>query len=65
ARILDAPLDRIELEDISFHRRVREYFLNEAKKDQKRYKVIDGIGSKSDIHSQIKDIVLTKLEDGK
>lgn len=49
--------DRLELEDIEFHERVREGYLEIASKEQKRIKVIDASGSIEDVHGKIKNLV--------
>lgn len=49
--------DRIEAEDDSFHKRVREGYLEIAKKDPKRVKVISVEGKISDIQDKIRKLV--------
>jgi len=49
-----APVDegRFELEDLRFHRRVREGYLALAKEDAKRYVVIDASGTAGDVFAR-------------
>lgn len=53
ARINDRDLDRLEQEDISFHRKVREQFLLIAKKHASRYLVLDALKAPEVIHQRI------------
>jgi len=46
---------RFEKMDLKFHEKVREGFLNLAKSDKKRFRVIDGSLSIDEIHSIIKN----------
>jgi len=45
--------DRFELEDVEFHRRVREGFLKIAEAEKERIRVIDASGSPEDVNRQI------------
>ncbi len=45
--------DRIEQENIAFHKRVREGYLELARKYPGRIKIISALGSKQDIHEKI------------
>jgi dTMP kinase len=49
---------RFEEEDIIFHRKVREGYLQLAQEDPERFRVIDGSGDVEDVRQQIQDIVL-------
>lgn len=49
--------DRLELEDIKFHKRVREGYLKIAAKELERIKLIDATDSIEEIHRKIIDIV--------
>lgn len=49
--------DRIELENMNFHTRVRTGFLELAQRDKVRYKVIDGAMGRDDIHKEIYRLV--------
>ena len=53
ARIEHRDLDRLEQEDISFHRKVRKQFLSIAKKHASRYLVLDALEAPELIHNQI------------
>ncbi|MCB5261154.1 MAG: dTMP kinase [Candidatus Cloacimonetes bacterium] len=53
SRIEHRDLDRLEQEDISFHRKVREQFLFIAKKHASRYLVLDALNAPELIHNQI------------
>jgi len=53
--------DRFELEEVEFHRRVREGFLKIAKQDIKRVTMIDASGTPEDVHEKIRTIVLNHL----
>lgn len=64
-RMKGFELDRIELEHIEFHRRVREFFLNVAKKETERYIVIDGCGTPESIQKEIREKILSKIKEGK
>jgi dTMP kinase len=49
---------RFEEEDSIFHRRVREGYLQLAREDAERFRIIDGSGDVEDVRQQIQDIVL-------
>lgn len=59
ARGLDES--RFEKEALEFHIRVREGFLELAKLQPNRFRIIDGSGSTEKIHNQIKDFLTTKI----
>ena len=46
-------IDRLESEDVAFHRRVREGYLKLAEKEPKRVVIIDGTKNAEDIHKDI------------
>lgn len=50
--------DRIENEEVFFHRTVREAYLDIAKKEKERIKVIDGNRSEKEIFSEILKIIM-------
>ncbi|MBR6412125.1 MAG: dTMP kinase [Alphaproteobacteria bacterium] len=54
---------RFESMDISFHKNLRQGFLNLARENP-RYAVIDATGSIDDIHQQILDLVMKKVQNG-
>jgi dTMP kinase len=49
--------DRLELEDIEFHKRVREGYLEIAGKQPERIKLIDASGSIEEVHNKIVSVV--------
>jgi len=53
--------DRIELEDLAFHTRVRTGFLELAQRDQVRCNVIDAAKERDEIHSEIYRLVQEEL----
>lgn len=57
ARKRSGKRDRIENEDITFHQRVRQGYLEIARLDPKRVKIINGQESIENIHLKIKEIV--------
>lgn len=60
-RIQNRTLDRLELESIRFHRKVRSQYLSIAKKQPHRYLVIDGQKSPQQIHEIIKNSVFALI----
>jgi dTMP kinase len=50
--------DRMEQEDIGFHRKVGEAYLHLAREFPSRFTVIDATGSVEEIHRQIKAAIL-------
>ena len=54
--------DRIEVEDISFHRKVREGYLEIARKNPERVKVIKVDGKIENIQNKIREIVNESLK---
>jgi len=56
------PEDRFEQEKLEFHDRVRRGFLELAQAEPKRIVVLDGLLPASEIHEQIKKIVVQKLK---
>jgi dTMP kinase len=58
---LGRSLDRLESESLEFHRRVREGYLEIAREDPGRVKVVDGSGSIDDISLKIQRLVETWL----
>jgi len=59
ARGLDES--RFEKEALEFHIRVREGFLELARLDQKRFRIIDGSQSTDKIHHRVAEILTTKV----
>jgi dTMP kinase len=57
--------DRIEQEDILFHRRVREGFLQIAREEPERFVILDALLSKETLHSLIISEIERRFEIGK
>src|SRR5512133_2504066 len=55
-------LDRIEAQDLDFHRRVREAFLDLAAADPGRFAVVDATAPVPEIAAQVETAVLALLE---
>jgi dTMP kinase len=53
--------DRLELEDVKFHKRVRNGYLKIAAKEKKRIKIIDASESIQQIHKKIVKIVMNMI----
>jgi len=64
-RIKQKAPDRIESEAIAFHRKVRNVFINVAKQETDRYIIINGNDDITSIQSQIREITVRRLKDGK
>lgn len=54
-------VDRLDLEEVSFHEKVREGYIEVAKRFKDRIKVIDGNRSPEEIYKDIKEVVLNIL----
>jgi dTMP kinase len=54
--------DRLDAEDVEFHTRVRDAYLQIAKAEPKRFKIIKTDGSVQETHARVKEIVLAFLE---
>lgn len=63
SRIETRVLDRLELEDYTFHQKVRKKFLFIAKRNPKRFVVINGKLDIETIHQQICSLVMHKLKE--
>ena len=55
--------DRIEKENIDFHRRVRQSYLDLAEKYPDRILLVDSRGTIDEIHNKIKNKILSVLEE--
>jgi len=55
------PADRLEAEDLSFHRRVRRTFLELASNDRSRYLVLDATADPGEIQSRVVPRVIALL----
>ena len=56
--------DRIEQEDLTFHKKVGEAYLQLAREFPSRFAVIDGTASIEEIHRQVKAAILPFIHDG-
>lgn len=63
SRISEREQDRLEMEGLEFHNKVREQFLFIAKKNASRYLVIDALLPINEIHQRIKKAVEALLGD--
>lgn len=54
-------MDRLELEDIAFHRRVREGYLEIAKAGPDRISVVDASLPQEEVHARVWEIVANRL----
>jgi thymidylate kinase len=55
------PADRLEAEDITFHRRVRRSFLDLASHDRSRYLVLDATADPDALSARIAPVVIGML----
>jgi dTMP kinase len=46
-------MDRIEQRSLQYHAQVRKYYLDQAKADPKRYRVVDGARPKEVVHEEV------------
>ena len=56
--------DRMEQEDIAFHRKVGEAYLHLARSFPSRFAVIDAAGSIEEVHRQVKTAILPFMREG-
>lgn len=61
---LDRELDRVERETGEFRALIRQAFLDLAAREPERYRVVDATGSIEDVHAQVRDAVMERLEAG-
>jgi dTMP kinase len=61
-RIQTRKLDRLEMETIEFHAKVRDQYLKLAQKHSYRYRVINGDNLVDSIHQQIVNLTLSAIE---
>jgi len=54
---------RFEEEDLSFHRKVREGYLERARKDPDRFHIIDASGTETHVRDRILSILRSKLDE--
>ena len=56
------PGDRLDAEDIEFHLRVRDSYLQLAAEEPERFRIIESSGSLETTHKHVKEIVVPFLE---
>ncbi len=61
SRISKQDADRLEMESIEFHKKVRVGFIEIAKREKERYIIVDGTKSVEEIHNEIMKIMEVKL----
>lgn len=54
--------DRLELEDVEFHKRVRNGYLKIASKEKKRIKIVDASESMEQVQNKILNIITDFLK---
>ncbi|HBB95473.1 MAG TPA: dTMP kinase [Blastocatellia bacterium] len=62
-RVAAKNTDRLDSENVEFHERVRQAYLEIAQTDPKRVQVIDARGSAQETHALVMDIVIPFLEE--
>jgi len=62
-RVASKNTDRLDIEDAEFHTRVRNAYLEIAKAEPDRFRVIDARNSTRETHKLVMDIVIPFLED--
>ncbi|TML81609.1 MAG: dTMP kinase [Actinobacteria bacterium] len=58
---LEGDPDRMESEDVSFHRKVGEAYVHLAREYPSRFAVVDASGTKEQVHTQVRAAVLPFL----
>jgi len=62
-RVAAKNTDRLDSENVEFHERVRQAYLEIAQSDPQRVQVIDARGSAQETHALVMDIVIPFLEE--
>lgn len=62
-RVASKNSDRLDSEDVGFHTRVRDAYLELAKAEPERFRVIDARGSTQETQQKVMDIVIPFLDD--
>jgi len=62
-RVENKHTDRLDIEDAEFHTRVRNAYVQIAKAEPDRVKVVDARGSVQETHLAVMDIVIPFLRD--
>ena len=61
-RVASKNTDRLDIEDAAFHTRVRDAYLEIAKTETHRFRVIDARNSTQETHRKVMDIVMPFLQ---
>jgi len=62
-RVASKNTDRLDIEDAEFHTRVRNAYLEIAKAEPRRFRVIDARNSTQETHQKVMGVVMPFLED--
>jgi len=62
-RVAAKHTDRLDSENVEFHERVRKAYLEIAKSNPQRVRVIDAHGSSQETHELVMDIVIPFLKE--
>ena len=62
-RVASKNTDRLDSEDVEFHTRVRNAYLEIAKAEPERFRIIDARGAVQETHQMVMDIVMPFLKD--
>ena len=62
-RVASKNTDRLDSEDVEFHTRVRDAYLEIAKAEPARFRVIDARGAVQETHEMVMDMVMPFLKD--
>jgi dTMP kinase len=62
-RVASKNTDRLDIEDAEFHTRVRNAYLEIAKAEPRRFRVIDARNSTQETHHKVMDVVMPFLAD--
>jgi dTMP kinase len=62
-RVASKNSDRLDSEDVGFHTRVRNAYLELAKAEPERFRVIDARGKTQETQQKVMDIVIPFLRD--
>src|SRR6266404_800671 len=62
-RLASKNTDRLDIEDAEFHTRVRNAYLEIAKAEPERFRVVDARGAVQETHQMVMDIVMPFLQD--
>ena len=62
-RVASKNTDRLDIEDAEFHTRVRNAYLEIARAEPRRFRVIDARNSTQETHQKVMDLVMPFLKD--